>query len=147
MQKTLVNITKEDGTNVLLPSNNGEVQLVRNDAAFGSGIYYAYFSDGTREIIGGPGAVVVSGDPAAGRLLYNGGAAYLVVIPAAGVPVQFEPNNGSIQVTNYVGNMWENPPSENGVLRYIDPVDRYVDLYFNFLINTVVGAPDTVVRI
>lgn len=58
MQKTLINITREDGSNVLLPSNNAGVQAVRNDAAFGSGIYYAYFSDGTREVIGGPGIPV-----------------------------------------------------------------------------------------
>lgn len=57
-QKTLVQITKEDGTNVLLPKNRQQVQVVRNDAAQQSGKYYAYFDDGSRELIGGPGAPV-----------------------------------------------------------------------------------------
>lgn len=60
-QPSLLSITKEDGTTVLLPQNNGQVQAVRNDAAFGSGTYYAYFENGTRELIGGPGAGTISG--------------------------------------------------------------------------------------
>lgn len=62
-QPSLVSITKEDGTNVILPSNSGNpigksglAQFVRNNFVFGSGIYYAYFSDGSREIVGGPGS-------------------------------------------------------------------------------------------
>lgn len=60
-QPSLLQITKEDGTNVLLTSSTQQVQAVRNDAAFGSGKYYAYFSNGTREMIGGPGAGMISG--------------------------------------------------------------------------------------
>lgn len=49
-------LVKAEPDQVILPSNEAEVQVVRDRSAFSFGKYWAYFKDGTRELIGGPGA-------------------------------------------------------------------------------------------
>lgn len=49
-------LAKAEPAQVILPSNEAEVQVVRDRSVFGLGKYWAYFKDGTREIIGGPGS-------------------------------------------------------------------------------------------
>lgn len=48
-------LVKAEPAQVILPSNEAEVQVVRDRSVFGLGKYWAYFKDGTRELIGGPG--------------------------------------------------------------------------------------------
>jgi len=49
-------LQKADDTQVLLPPNEEQVQVVRDRSVFGLGKYWAYFKNNTKELIGGPGA-------------------------------------------------------------------------------------------
>jgi len=49
-------LQKADDGQVLLPPNEEQVQVVRDKSIFSLGKFWAYFKDGTKELIGGPGA-------------------------------------------------------------------------------------------
>lgn len=47
-------LQKANDGQVILPSSDEQVQVVRDKSAFGLGRYWAYFLNGTKELIGGP---------------------------------------------------------------------------------------------
>lgn len=72
-------LVKSETPQVILPVTDKQVQVVRDTSVFGLGKYWAYFKDGNRELIGGPGA-----PPSVG---FDAGLATRTAVEGSGVQI------------------------------------------------------------
>lgn len=63
-------LVKAETPQVILPVTDKQVQVVRDTSAFGLGKYWAYFKNGTRELIGDASVIPTPGNP--GALIQSG---------------------------------------------------------------------------
>lgn len=77
-----------DLTQIPAPTAEGEVRLHRDKAAAGAGVYRGKLSDGTEEIIGGPG--VGAGTQLAVEVFYDEVTRVLTSVVTGGTPATYE---------------------------------------------------------